>query len=952
MFRKFDEDSQTLLEIKIRILHQIKCLEDPKYKINYILDDNPKKYLSSSFTFYEDYLNLIKEYQVIVINIIKNASQDEINSLSSFFIDNFYENTLSSNFIENELLYLIWKLLNIEFNNIQKEDDYEIFLNNSNISILLSSLKKKSDVQEFLNLTFKNIMEYIDNVNHDWDLDIENLVKKEIPNIKSSNNNYQKYNYQCLIDFNYEELKKKIEETENQDMKDYLNNIIKNIEKDDSIYTNLNFLNTLYKNKHSDKILIYYSNINSEILKLIEMMLKSLNNNINLLPYSIKCVCKMIDKLVKKKFPNCNTILPKMYIKKFLFDGILNEVFNNPKEGCLIENVIITNNILEKLKIVEPVLSQLLSFQLYESKIKTSYVFFNKFFIDLIPQVFNVFNKSIEIEFTDFINEVINSNEYFNYEYFKDNPNENLYYISYFITPQNLYLLGNITQTINKKNVISFDNEKIEKKFKSLINKLKVYNEELLDKIKKDEEENIQRFLLFKNLKLSSLMQEINNIKKKIIFSIPLPKNDNDILNSNLIKIENFLCSLLYHYKTLNISEFPVGNLDTITIIKELIKLINLGSFHLDETIPADWYAEILIKMLSGLPDYYKKDDFKSLFMKLEKELNDSIKKMNISIFSEELEKLKNIRKKKLVLNFVKESLMKIEIPQRIIKFIEKPICYLKIEYSFKQKKFEISDLQKEDYIKEKNKSNNLNCASTREFIDKFPNLTEFELLTGNDLFQYEHDIKMDEYLQKYFNNLKYILFEKSSNLKEKTKEYKESFYMMLKNHILSSIYQKIFPDISNSDDIELYKICFKHSWVKPEHTICRNKKYLLYDNFFSDANECLNQFVKEKTPDKKRGKIEKIDIIIHNIINFNTGKSGEVIERDEIVPFYYYIIIHSQLDLLYSNFRFLTLFFNQDDLILTTFGAALNGIKNLSYNYFSRLMTEDEYYKLCKGQS
>ena len=45
MFRKFDEDSQTLLEIKIRILHQIKCLEDPKYKINYILDDNPKKYL-------------------------------------------------------------------------------------------------------------------------------------------------------------------------------------------------------------------------------------------------------------------------------------------------------------------------------------------------------------------------------------------------------------------------------------------------------------------------------------------------------------------------------------------------------------------------------------------------------------------------------------------------------------------------------------------------------------------------------------------------------------------------------------------------------------------------------------------------------------------------------------------------------------------------------------------
>ena len=947
MFRKFDEDSQTLLEIKVRILHQIQCLRNSKYNVNYILDDNPKKYLSSSFTFYEDYLNLIKEYQVIVINIIENVNQDEINNLSNFFIDNFYENLLSSNFIENELLYLIWKLLNIEFSKIEKEDDYTNFLNNSNISILLGSLKKKCDVQEFLNLTFKKIMEHIDNLeNNNWNLNIED-INENIEQIKK-NNNFEPFNYQNYLDLNYEDLKKIKEENENQDLKDYLDNILKNMEKDKTIYSNSCLLNELYKKKHPTKILSYFSKITQEISNLIEMILKSLNKNINLLPYSIKCVCKMIDKLVKKKFPNCNRILPKMYIKKFLFNGILKEVFNNPKEGCLIENVIIATNILNKLKIVDPILSQLLSFQLFESKIHTNFMFFNKFFIDLIPQVFDLFNKTIEIEFTDFINEAINSNEYFNYEYFKDNPNENLYYISYCITPQNLYSLANITEKIND---ITLNDEKKTKKYQSLIKKLKNYNEELLNKIKKDKEENIQRFLLFKNLKLSPLMEEINNIKQKDIFSIPIPKNDNDILNNNLIKIENFLCSLLYHYKTLNISELPVGNLDTITIIKELIKLVNTGSFHLDETIPADWYAEILIKMLSALPDYYKKDDFKSLFMKLEKELNDSIKKMNISIFSEELEKLKNIRKKKLVLTFVKESLMQIEIPQRIIKFIEKSICYLKIEYSVKQKKFEISDLQKEDYYKEKDKPEILNCASTKELIEKFPNLNQFEMFTGNDLFQYEHDIKMDEYLQKYFKNLKLIIFEKSSNLQKKTKEYKESFYMMLKNHILSSIYTKIFPDNSINDDIQLFKQCIIHSWVKLEHTICRNKNYLLYDNFFSDANECLINFEKEKTPDKKRGKIEKIDIIIHNIINFNTGKSGEVIERDEIVPFYYYIIIHSNRNRLYSNFRFLTLFFNQDDLILTTFGAALNGIMNLSYNYFSKLMTEEEYDNLCKKQ-
>ena len=186
-------------------------------------------------------------------------------------------------------------------------------------------------------------------------------------------------------------------------------------------------------------------------------------------------------------------------------------------------------------------------------------------------------------------------------------------------------------------------------------------------------------------------MQELNNISPKVIFSNPIPKDEKDVLKSNLIKIENFLCSLLYNYKTLNISEFPVGNLDTITIIKELIKLINSGSFHLDESIPADWYAEILIKMLSELPEYYQENDFKNIFMTIEKDLNDSINKMNIAPFNEELEKLKNIRKKKQTLTFIQESLMQIEIPQRIINFINYQKINMKIYFNFTEEKFEIS---------------------------------------------------------------------------------------------------------------------------------------------------------------------------------------------------------------------------------------------------------------------
>ena len=105
-----------------------------------------------------------------------------------------------------------------------------------------------------------------------------------------------------------------------------------------------------------------------------------------------------------------------------------------------------------------------------------------------------------------------------------------------------------------------------------------------------------------------------------------------------------------------------------------------------------------------------------------------------------------------------------------------------------------------------------------------------------------------------------------------------------------------------------------------------------------------------EKSTDKKREQLEKMDNIIHNIIDFNSGKSGEVIERDEILPFYYYIIIHCHPNRLSSNFRFLTLFYKiEEDMILATFGAAVKGIKEINYKYFEKIMTKVQYNKLCQ---
>ena len=961
MFKKFESESNNLHNIKIRILHQKESLKNSRFKKSFQLEKNPKKYLSSAYTFYDDFLNLIRENQDAVINIIIAASKEEINQLSNFFIDNFYENILSPNFIEDELLYLIWKLLKIEFESIEKEDDYIKFLKTSNISILLSYLKNKSDVQEFFNLTFKNVIEEIEKCIFKWNfesLKISNSIDKDLKEneeIKNEQNyqitpeaDYTSQSSKYLSDINYKELEKLKNETDNIYIKEFLDLVLNKNETDENIYSNSVFLDNLYKVQFSAEVLKIYSKNFIEIAKIIKMILKNLIKNIHLFPYSLKCVCKMIYKLVEKKFKNCKLITKNRYINQFIIFNILTEVFLFPEEECLINNIIITNEIKENLLQIQFIIKRLFNYELFDSKKFPEYTIFNQLFIEIIPQVFEFMNKLINIKFTPFINDIVENDKDIIYNYFQYNLNENLFYSSYFISSEDLYLLTEISQKIKE---IPLKNVQKIKKFKAVINKIKNYNEELKNNIKKDENEKTKNFLSFSNIELSPMMQELNNISPKVIFSNPIPKDEKDVLKSNLIKIENFLCSLLYNYKTLNISEFPVGNLDTITIIKELIKLINSGSFHLDESIPADWYAEILIKMLSELPEYYQENDFKNIFMTIEKDLNDSINKMNIAPFNEELEKLKNIRKKKQTLTFIQESLMQIEIPQRIINFINYQKINMKIYFNFTEEKFEISPyyIINTNIQYEKNISSYHICETTKDFINKFPDLGYFSEYTGKDLFEFLKKLEINEYLRKYFLSLKSFIHE-SYNLKEKSIEYKENFYIMLKNHIFTSLFNKIYPNITDDNDILIYQMSIKHSWVKPEHTISRNKPYLLYDNFYSDVKKCMKQMDYEKSPDKKREKLEKMDNIIHNIIDFNSGKSGEVIERDEILPFYYYIIIHCHPNRLSSNFRFLTLFYKiEEDMILATFGAAVKGIKEINYKYFEKIMTKVQYNKLCQ---
>ena len=72
--------------------------------------------------------------------------------MAQFFVHNFYENILSSQYIEDNLIYIITALLNEEINNITNINNSDNFLDDTKCGIFLEQLCGKIDIKSFCKL--------------------------------------------------------------------------------------------------------------------------------------------------------------------------------------------------------------------------------------------------------------------------------------------------------------------------------------------------------------------------------------------------------------------------------------------------------------------------------------------------------------------------------------------------------------------------------------------------------------------------------------------------------------------------------------------------------------------------------------------------------------------------------------------------------------------------------
>ena len=984
-----------------------------------ILIENNYDYLLDLNTYIRNLISYLWDDPKLLADLLLNSEDDDIKKyLAPLICNNFYENILSSNYIEDPLMYIIYLLLDKEIKTIGNIREPNSFLNKSKCGYLLSQLIEKKDVKDFFKIILQNIMQDIGSNKFNFNISqidekINNKNKEKMGKKENKNNNiknatkhesnnlnipltnnidlsyklcqpseindsdqkeksklikdnpeYQDFNYKYLKDISFMELKNEISKTENKSLKEYYNFIILNSKENEQAYSLSDFNKSISNSKYPEIVWINYA---QDFLKIKEFMDKLFNNliyNFRIVPYSIKCICKIIYKLVSNYFPQANDIEKNIFISKFFFDIIFSQFLLKPDINALINEYIISKNIIVNAKIVNNILLQLVSFKLYENSPMlqgNNYLPFNQYFLEIIPKVFEFYNLITEVKLPHFIDELLNhsiSIEEFHFDYFKENPNEVLFYKSILLNIDEFNAIfknlknnkdkllqyeGNQNNINNKENIA-----KREKNYKLI----KI----ALDRINSEDNNNLLKELLqhkqytslkkeiikdgifskkkqilekkMKNIQYFHISQLLFNDKYEKIFSLEQKnpyyhikelKNKEMANQNNVIKAKNFISTILYNYRMLVKSDFGEGKTDnTNSILRELKFFMKSSNFLIDGNIPSEWYISALLEYLQKLPEKYKDNDYELLYKELKNELINSISLYNFNDMSIFIDKMKYSNRNKMYFSKTKEIYLDIELNNKANKIIENdPLnVFIKCKFTKTKNEFNIYEdastkeldfLDSFMFVDESEKGKR--CKTIEHFTKNFPNLNKLIAHDGliedgedSTLLNIQKEINLPEKLKVFFNII-------NNQLKINIKNEKEVNIINDKiyDYVMEKISHKIFPKVKHATDDQLIQKACMLSWIEPHNIINENNVHYDFELILPDISKYFKLIRKEKSPRRKLLNLNKIFSSINRLLIFNRGKKD--IGVDDQMPLLTYCFIKTKPFKIYSNLKFMELY-------------------------------------------
>ena len=521
------------------------------YKLNLTSTDT----INQCYVYITNFLFALRNDQELMFKIIQKApiNPETEKCFSLFIMNNFYENILSPSYIEDELLALIERSLNYEINLLNSKFDYNNFLDKTATGFLLGGLISKNDVKSYFNMLLKSVIEKMENKNKEWNFSVNKIAnyvsikkqkEKEMKNKKFQNKTNNNNNFDNSIDFStlkinikeqqeednffydtyisdlkIKDLKKKMKDL-NEDMKIYIQKQIDESENNEDIYSNTRFLDLVYNSSEPNEVLSYYQKDFMNCINIIKDIFNLLNQNIHLVPFSVKCICKIISLLLKRKFKDISKIEINTFIGKFFFEKLFNPIIRRPDYNALITSFIISKQTRNNIDYICEIIKNLVSGKFFRGIKDVNYTPFNCFFLhDSMPLAIEFFDKIINVNLPPYIEKLINDpeNDNYYYNYFEENKNEFALQKSICFTVKDFLCLFNIVKE-NKEFFLQtstckdLKEEKIKnnrRMFGLTIDKLsiKIHGERLKTHLEKEENEKVINFYLNQKLYIIKNLQ-------------------------------------------------------------------------------------------------------------------------------------------------------------------------------------------------------------------------------------------------------------------------------------------------------------------------------------------------------------------------------------------------------------------------------------------------------------
>ena len=623
---------------------------------------------------------IFRESNHLMLKLIENIDNTkEINLLAPFLCHFFYENFYMESTEQEEMIYIIYLLLEKEIDNLITPGE-NTFLSESFISAFLSQMCNRYEIKNYIDIIlnelicnleelhsefyFLEISRSLKNARHEdiYEITPEGFLMQKVQqevnsNISSTNtskslpsldenepdsskkslpNNFSNsfllkiLPIEVGVNINEKFLMGIYKKEENKIIKDFILKQIKKIRNsyNKNIYDSYQLFEFLIKKKKTSKnSIIYFREGVKVIQKFIDQLLSNLEDD-TIIPNSIKIICKFIYILTKKKFKQITKLELNNFVGRFLFDKLILPFLKNPDLSEASKSKILGMQTRRNLINIYLVFKNLVKGELFNYEQNINMVVFNKFIIDNYYRINNIIDKILDVEIPEKLKR-LSEQFYKNNDFILDNSKRSEEEINYDYFKENPNdFMQHKSICFSLKELYLFHNI-VRRNEPAFIEKGKPL-EKVLDSLSKfiSSQQDID------NHYYVIISDNYNKEAKELLFhkeeTKPLgtAKTKEEIIQ-NLHYCISFLIGkmeILPHW------EWVVQNYkteDTFENINEYLNSYEEINILCNDSIPLNWYSLYIINNLKNVSSNEAMNDYQLLYDDIEKQIREQLKRLS-----------------------------------------------------------------------------------------------------------------------------------------------------------------------------------------------------------------------------------------------------------------------------------------------------------------------------------